>query len=98
MKFISILVSINQILETQGTRGKKLYRKGKNTERREQGLWSHCIKTAVNDIDLFAALFCTNLTYTISAVISNYSNSDILDGTVSVMTISYFCGLGESSR
>jgi len=45
-----------------------------------------------------AALFCTNLTYTISAVISNYSNSDILDGTVSVMTISYFCGLGVYSH
>ena len=62
---------------------------------RKEG-WRHCIKTAGNDIELFAALFCTNLTYTISAVISNYSNSDILDGTVSVMTISYFCGLGET--
>ena len=90
------MVSIEQILETQGTGGQRTLKKGKNTERREQGLWSHCIETAGNDIELFAALFCTNLTYTISAVISNYSNSDILDGTVSVMTISYFCGLGES--
>ena len=63
---------------------------------REENRGFGVTETAGNDIDLFAALFCTNLTYTISAVISNYSNSDILDGTVSVMTISYFCGLGES--
>ena len=88
------MVSIKQILEKQGTSSKKLYRKGKT--HREENRGFGVTETAGNDIDLFAALFCTNLTYTISAVISNYSNSDILDGTVSVMTISYFCGLGES--
>lgn len=41
-----------------------------------------------------SALFFTNLAYEIQAVISNYTKSDILDGTVSVMVFGYFCGLG----
>ena len=40
-------------------------------------------------------MWCTNLAYSISAVISNYTDSDILDGMVMVMVISYFCGLGK---
>ena len=45
-----------------------------------------------------AALFCTNLTYSISAVISNNTKNDIMDGIVSIMLISYYCGLGVYSH
>merc|ERR1719232_2382016 len=45
-----------------------------------------------------AAMWCTNLAYSISAVISNYTDSDILDGIVSIMLISYYCGLGVYSH
>ena len=45
-----------------------------------------------------AALFCTNLTYSISAVISNNTKNDIMDGLVSIMLISYYCGLGVYSH
>ena len=49
-------------------------------------------------MSFLAALFCTNLTYSISAVISNNTTIDILDGLVSIMLISYYCGLGVYSH
>jgi len=45
-----------------------------------------------------AALFCTNLAYQVSAVTSNFTKTDLLDGMVSVMVMSYFCGLGVYSH
>jgi len=45
-----------------------------------------------------AVLFCTNLAYQVSAVTSNFTKTDLLDGMVSVMVISYFCGLGVYSH
>ena len=49
-------------------------------------------------MSFLVALFCTNLTYSISAVISNNTTIDILDGLVSIMLISYYCGLGVYSH
>ena len=56
----------------------------------------HCEKICFYIVHIIiAAMWCTNLAYSISAVISNYTDSDILDGIVLVMVISYFCGLGK---
>jgi len=45
-----------------------------------------------------AALFLTNACYSGYNVISKHTKSDILDGTVSVMVMSFFCGLGVYSH
>jgi len=44
------------------------------------------------------ALFCTNAWYCLYAVMSRHTRSDILDGTVSIMVMTFFCGLGVYSH
>jgi len=44
------------------------------------------------------ALFCTNAWYCMYAVMSKHTRSDILDGTVSIMVMTFFCGLGVYSH
>ena len=55
-------------------------------------------KYKVQSIFFISVLFCTNLAYQVSAVTSNFTKTDLLDGMVSVMVISYFCGLGVYSH
>jgi len=44
------------------------------------------------------ALFCTNAWYCLYAVMSNHTKKDILDGTVTIMVMTFFCGLGVYSH
>lgn len=44
------------------------------------------------------AVFCTNAWYCLYAVMSRHTRSDILDGTVKIMVMTFFCGLGVYSH
>ena len=49
-------------------------------------------------IEFIPALFVTNGLISGYSVMSKHTKEDILDGTVSVMVMSFFCGLGVYSH
>ena len=43
-------------------------------------------------------LFCTNAWWCLYSVMSKHTRNDILDGTVTIMVMTFFCGLGVYSH